>query len=309
MRRLLAATAGTGLVLAGLVLPSQASSVVAAPDSRAGAQADVSVQAGQASAARKKVSSRKLLRGLSTAVERRSGYSRAKFKHWIDADRDGCDTRAEVLIGEARKRPSVGAGCSLSGGTWFSYYDSKTITSSSGLDIDHLVPLAEAWDSGARRWDAGTRTRFANDLRYGASLIAVSASTNRSKGDRDPAQWMPPNTGVHCAYAAQWTAVKTRWKLSVDRAERKALRRTLRGCGWPKVVKPPTGKVKVGSSSSGSSRTGGGSDGAGGSTTVSGTVHPGAFCSPEGAYGYTSAGTRMRCTYKAGDSRARWRAA
>ena len=85
-------------------------------------------------------------------VEDRTGYDRDLFHHWIDADGDGCDTRAEVLISEAEEAPTVGSGCSLSGGRWYSYYEGVSQTSASALDIDHMVPLAEAWDSGARSW-------------------------------------------------------------------------------------------------------------------------------------------------------------
>ena len=86
---------------------------------------------------------------IPVAGEVRTGYSRDLFHLWIDADGDGCDTRAEVLISEAEDAPTVGSGCSLSGGRWFSYYDGVSQTSASALDIDHMVPLAEAWDSGA----------------------------------------------------------------------------------------------------------------------------------------------------------------
>lgn len=93
----------------------------------------------------------------------------------------------------------------------------------STFDIDHLVPLAEAWGSGANAWSAEQRTAFANDLGFRPSLIAVSASSNRSKGDRDPAEWMPPAANEHCRYLRTWVAVKTRWRLAIDVAEKRAL--------------------------------------------------------------------------------------
>lgn len=130
-----------------------------------------------------------MTRVLDVAREVRRGYDRNKFADWRDADADGCDTRREVLIQEATRDPVVGAGCALSGGRWFSYYDGATTGGSgSAFDIDHMIPLAEAWDSGARRWTKGTRDRFANDLGDRRSLVAVSASSNRSKSDRDPAE-------------------------------------------------------------------------------------------------------------------------
>ncbi|MFC9431254.1 hypothetical protein [Streptomyces sp. NPDC056987] len=79
--------------------------------------------------------------------EDRTGYKRTLFRHWVDADRDGCDSRAEVLKQEAVVAPAQAAGCKLSGGRWYSAYDDQYIDGPSGLDIDHLVPLAEAWDS------------------------------------------------------------------------------------------------------------------------------------------------------------------
>ncbi|CAM5278343.1 HNH endonuclease family protein [Streptomyces] [Streptomyces griseus] len=81
--------------------------------------------------------------------EDRTGYTRTKFKHWNSGDDagDGCNTRAEVLIAEAVVAPTVEAGCKLTGGTWRSYYDGQEVTSAGSLDIDHMVPLAEAWDS------------------------------------------------------------------------------------------------------------------------------------------------------------------
>lgn len=163
--------------------------------------------------------------GLGVAVEARTGYDRDKFQHWVDADGDCQDTRDEVLAAESR---TVVRGCDIGRGLWMSAYDGLTARDSAKLDIDHLVPLAEAWDSGARRWNAATRQRFANDLRDPRSLIAVSASSNRSKSDRDPAEWMP-QLG-RCAYVRQWVAVKTRWQLTVDRAEKRALRRHASGC-------------------------------------------------------------------------------
>jgi hypothetical protein len=125
---------------------------------------------------------------------------------------------------------SVGSGCSLSGGSWFSVYDSVSTTDSSSFDVDHFVPLKEAWDSGANRWDASTREAYANDLGYDGSLIAVSASSNRSKSDRDPAAWMPDVSAYDCQYIYTWIEVKLRWGLTVDGAEQAALTQGSIGC-------------------------------------------------------------------------------
>ncbi|MEU7855241.1 HNH endonuclease family protein [Nonomuraea sp. NPDC049141] len=160
---------------------------------------------------------------LPVATERREGYQRSSFRHWIDADHDGCSTRAEVLIDEADTPPQADAACRLSGGSWYSYYDNQQVNDATGLDVDHLVPLAEAWDSGAYAWDAAQRQAYANDLDEPWHLVAVTARSNRQKADQDVATWQPPYEPARCRYAAEWTAIKTRWKLSIDTAEQQAL--------------------------------------------------------------------------------------
>ena len=186
------------------------------------------------------VSAPGLLGSLTVASSHQSGYSRDLFKLWVDADRNGCDTRREVLISEARVRPHVVSGCGLSGGRWWSAYDNLFITNASSLDIDHFVPLAEAWRSGAFRWSAGTREAYANDLGYSLSLIAVTAHTNRSKSDADPAGWMPPFSAYRCTYVATWVAIKWRWRLTIDPLEKGALTLGLTGCGAAAKVLQPT---------------------------------------------------------------------
>ncbi|MFF8717239.1 HNH endonuclease family protein [Streptomyces sp. NPDC015184] len=162
--------------------------------------------------------------------EARDGYKRDSFKHWIDEDGDSCSTRNEVLLAEAVKKPDQGARCALTGGEWLSYYDEVTVTAAGKLDIDHMVPLAEAWDSGASAWDADRRMRYANDLGAERSLVAVTAKTNRSKADKDPAQWLPPAASAQCTYGADWVATKLRWKLTADDKERTALEDLAKDC-------------------------------------------------------------------------------
>lgn len=171
-----------------------------------------------------------LLDLLAVRLEDRTGYRRSLFDHWIDADGDGCDTRREVLIEEATVAPSKTAGCHLTGGRWHSAYDGLEATNSSTFDVDHLVPLAEAWDSGASAWTPDRRKRFANDLDVPWSLIAVSAGSNRAKSDGDPADWLPPLATVRCDYAADWLAVKVRWSLAIDVRELAALEPLAREC-------------------------------------------------------------------------------
>lgn len=157
-------------------------------------------------------------------------YDRSAFRHWIDADGDGCSTRAEVLIEESSTATGRTGTCTITSGAWVSRYDDVRVTDAGGLDIDHMVPLKEAWISGASGWTASRREAFANDLGDSRSLIAVSASANRSKGDQDPDSWLPPATGYRCAYVSDWIAVKHRWGLSVDSAEKSALQSQLSRC-------------------------------------------------------------------------------
>jgi hypothetical protein len=166
---------------------------------------------------------------LTVADDKAAGYKRSSFKHWIDADKNGCNTRAEVLIEEAIVKPKIGPKCKITGGKWFSAYDGKTITDASKLDVDHLVPLAEAWRSGAWKWTAAQRQAFANDLENPEALIAVTASTNRSKGDKDPVNWLPKLN--QCSYLEYWVSVKQKYSLTIDSLEASFLRNQLNNCG------------------------------------------------------------------------------
>ncbi|MFE1789132.1 DUF1524 domain-containing protein [Streptomyces sp. NPDC059525] len=174
---------------------------------------------------------------LPLAAEDRTGYQRTSFRHWNACANptDGCNTRMEVLIAEAVEAPEVGPGCILTGGAWRSYYDGVLTNDARTFDNDHLVPRAEAWDSGASAWTAARREAYANDLDQEASLVAVSARSNRSKADQDPAQWVPPSAEALCRYGSEWTATKMRW---VDEAPAPGHRRWL----WrhPRGVHPGT---------------------------------------------------------------------
>ncbi|MFD9356406.1 HNH endonuclease family protein [Streptomyces sp. NPDC060031] len=178
---------------------------------------------------------------LPLAVEDRTGYQRTSFKHWNAGANpsDGCNTRAEVLIAEAVQAPEVGPGCTLTGGVWWSYYDEREVSPAGALDIDHLVPLAEAWDSGASSWTAQRREAYANDQGQLSSLVAVTARSNRSKADQDPAEWLPPSADALCRYGAEWTATKLRWGLAVDELERDRLLELAAGCGGTDVEFTP----------------------------------------------------------------------
>ncbi|MFC9654126.1 MULTISPECIES: HNH endonuclease family protein [unclassified Streptomyces] len=170
------------------------------------------------------------LKALPIKDEDRTGYERESFKHWVDTDKDGCTTRSEVLQAEALTAPDQGPKCKLTGGRWFSEYDDQYVDGPSGLDIDHRIPLAEAWDSGAKGWTAAERQEYANDLGDDRALIAVTARSNRSKADQDPSTWMPPAEGNRCEYVTQWVAIKTRWKLAIDPSEEAALAENATRC-------------------------------------------------------------------------------
>lgn len=161
---------------------------------------------------------------LSEAPEAPEGYDRDLFRHWTDADGNGCNTREEVLIAESLTAVTVGSACAISGGRWSSVFDGSNTDDPSAFDVDHLVPLKEAWSSGAHAWDDNRRQLFANDLDYPGSLIAVSSSSNRSKEAKDPANWLPPNEQFVCVYIETWVEVKIRWGLAADALELAALR-------------------------------------------------------------------------------------
>ena len=184
------------------------------------------------------MSTKYILNHLPAGAEHVKGYDRSKFSHWADADGDGCNTRDEVLIKEAAHKTRVGPGCSLNGGSWWSAYDGVKTTDPSTLAVAHMIPLNEAWQSGAWNWSAAKRKAYANDLGYQHSLIAVSASSNRSKGEREPQDWMPTRAAYTCLYAKRWVAVKWRWKLKVNPVERAFLQAQLKACDWPRVSKP-----------------------------------------------------------------------
>ncbi|MGH8930239.1 MAG: HNH endonuclease family protein [Egibacteraceae bacterium] len=167
---------------------------------------------------------------LPVADEDRTGYDRDAFRHWIDEDKDKCDTRKEVLIAEATMESTQGDKCALSEGQWYSYYDNKIQTVERALDIDHMVPLAEAWDSGASDWTSDQRRAYANDLGEERALVAVTAGENRSKADKDPAEWLPPYEGALCQYVQDWVMVKLRWELTVDTEEKTELTKQAARC-------------------------------------------------------------------------------
>jgi len=156
-----------------------------------------------------------------------AGYSRAKFPHWASQGQN-CDTR-EVVLQRDGQDVKADEQCRAISGTWTSAYDGKVLTSASQIDVDHIVPLANAWRSGADTWTTARRKAFANDLE-GPQLLAVSASSNRAKGDQSPDQWSPPDTAYWCVYARAWTHVKTVYGLSATDPEKAKLAQMLDTC-------------------------------------------------------------------------------
>jgi hypothetical protein len=168
------------------------------------------------------------LNGLRVAAEgSMSGNSRALFSHWITVF-GACNTRETVLKRDGTD-VVVSSSCAATSGRWFSPYDSATWTAASDVDIDHVVPLAEGWRSGARSWTTSRRQQFANDL-TDAQLIAVTDNVNQDMGDQDPASWQPPVASDRCTYARMCIAVKARWALTVQAAEKSALQNMLNAC-------------------------------------------------------------------------------
>jgi hypothetical protein len=180
----------------------------------------------------------KMLQSLSVKAEVTSGYDRDLFNHWVDSDKDCFNTRAEVLQLESSVKTTNNSSCTIQTGKWYSPYDNKTLTTASSFDVDHVVALKEAWDSGASGWSSRQRELYANDLGYAGSLIAVSLGSNRSKSDRDVAEWLPTNTSYRCTYVAVWVSVKWRWSLSVDTTEKAAITNAFKSCKDSNIVKP-----------------------------------------------------------------------
>jgi hypothetical protein len=207
----LARTAGVtgvvaGLLLTGLSVPAEAATVYKAP-------------------------LRTAVRALAVSAEVNTGYDRDRqFGDWKDTNRDCQNTRHEVLIQEARAALSYTTSrrCTVSRGRWVSSWDNRTHTSASTLQIDHTVPVQEAWGSGARYWTQARRVAFYNDMGDTRTLSAQTSALNSSKQAKGPEAWMPPAN--RCAYIGQWVAVKIRWGLRVDTAEKAALIRYANSC-------------------------------------------------------------------------------
>lgn len=158
-------------------------------------------------------------------------YDRAQFGvTWKDVDRNGCDTRSDVLRRDLVERVMSSRCGVMSGVLYPDPYTNRPLTYVRGrsvVDIDHVVALGNAWATGAQRLDFVVREQFANDP---LNLLAVSASANRQKGDGDAATWLPSNRRFRCQYVARQVAVKSRYDLWVTKAEKDAITRILSSC-------------------------------------------------------------------------------
>jgi hypothetical protein len=172
----------------------------------------------------------------------KTGYDREQFgQAWADVDRNGCDTRNDVLARDLTQetfKPGTGD-CVVLTGTLADPYTGTTITFQKGdgssVDIDHVVALSDAWQTGAFGWDEARRTALANDP---LNLLAVDYSANRQKGDGDAATWLPGNRGYRCAYVARQVAVKSAYGLWVTPAEHDAIAGVLASCPGEPVPSP-----------------------------------------------------------------------
>lgn len=222
-----------------------------------------------------------------------AGYARDRFgTAWTDTDHNGCGTRDDILARDLSKAHRDSDGCTVLSGSLHDPYTGTTIrfrrgqATSTAVQIDHLVALADAWRTGARRLSAGRREQLANDP---DELLAVDGPANESKGDQDASSWMPPNREFACPYVAGQVAVKVKYKLWVTRAEHDSMASTLRHCGKPptsRATRPSTAPSQTAPSDA--------------------PVHPGAFCSSPGAEGVTVDGRRERCSVRDGQQ-PRWR--
>lgn len=156
------------------------------------------------------------------------GYNREDWGNWIDEDKDGLNTRDEVLAEESLIKPVI-SNNKVIYGKWFDKYTGKYFTNPRDLDIDHLVPLKNAHISGASNWSKRKKNRYYNYLKYDNHLIAVSKSANRNKSDKSPVEWLPPNEEYQCEYVREWYKIKTDWGLTVEEGFDKVSNRVCKG--------------------------------------------------------------------------------
>ncbi|WP_017589449.1 GmrSD restriction endonuclease domain-containing protein [Nocardiopsis ganjiahuensis] len=154
-----------------------------------------------------------------------TGYDRSLFPHWNVVD-SPCTARQVVLQRDGHD-VVTDSNCQPTSGSWWSAFDDQWVDDVPGdISVDHLVPLSEAWKTGAADWSTARRADFANDV-TSSQLWLATPSSNSSKGDKDPSEWMPPNTSVHCDYAKSWINVKYVYDLTITSSEESTLQSTL----------------------------------------------------------------------------------
>ena len=184
---------------------------------------------------------RNRLQALTVAAHtHESTYNRNDWNHWIDADNDCQNTRAEVLITESTGPVTFTQGnqCTVATGQWLGPWGGQTFTAASDVDVDHHVPLKNAHISGGAGWSASRKQAYANDLALAPALQAMEDGLNQSKGAKGPEEWKPSLAGTWCQYARDWIDVKTKWVLTVTRDEQTALGTMLASCTQPPAPTP-----------------------------------------------------------------------
>ncbi len=156
-------------------------------------------------------------------------YNRKLFPHWLDEDSDCQDTRAETLIAQSSVPVTFKTArqCQVTLGSWYDPYTGNTYRSDDDLDIDHIIPLKWAYEHGASTWTEYARGAFANDA---DNLIAVSLSANRSKGNRGPTEWLPPNHAYRCDYLKEFGKVMDKYFLKMTASENRIYQKQLSAC-------------------------------------------------------------------------------
>jgi hypothetical protein len=167
----------------------------------------------------------------------KTGYTRSQFPHWSDPDRNGCDARNDILkrdLTDITYKEGT-RDCKVIAGQLLDPFSGKVIIFSPTkvvIDIDHVVALSNAWQTGAAYFDKNIRLLIANDP---INLLAVDAKLNRQKGDGDAATWLPPNKSFRCEYVARQVAVKSKYKLWVTEPEKVAITKILSSCVGQKL--------------------------------------------------------------------------
>jgi hypothetical protein len=175
-----------------------------------------------------------ILSGLVVApiAETMPDYNRKDWRHWVDADGDCQNARQEVLIEESIEAVTFidSEQCRVASGQWVAPFTGASVADPKKLDVDHMVPLANAHRSGAHSWTRERKREYANYLQEPSHLIAVTAGANRSKGSKGPEAWKPPDGGYWCQYGTDWARIKSHWQLTVTPDELVALRDLLATC-------------------------------------------------------------------------------